>query len=70
MALITPMIKLNDMYAASPQLIDDFFTSCERLITEGKEVVFTANTGQGKIIRTLDSLALFRESIEGRVERM
>jgi chitinase len=64
MAHVTPMMKLNDMYVFSPHLIDHFYAACEKVIASGKEVIFTAGGGEGKVINTVADLTLYRRSIE------
>jgi len=65
MAYTASMNTLNDMYVISPHLIEEFYASCERIISNGIEVIFTAGSEEGRVINTIDDLNSYRRSIEG-----
>lgn len=67
MAYTTSMNTLNDMYVISPHLIEDFYASCEKIISNGIEVIFTAGSEEGRVINTIDDLKSYRRSIEGGI---
>lgn len=64
MAHVTSMIKLKDLYLSSPHLIEHFYSSCENILESGKNLIFTAGSEEGRVLKTVDDLVVYRKSIE------